>query len=128
MKSPPIVLSARDAAWQQANESRLRENAQRLVDSNETTFFTERWEGYYVAVTREGQRLVLWMMDAEAASTDWIQSVNGPARAAAPAEFIYAGNDSGPALAAFAASKSSLAGSAAAASPPCCTTTCRGQS
>ena len=75
MKSPPFVLSANDAAWQQANESRLRENAQSLVDSNETTFFTERWEGYYVAVTREGQRLVLWMMDAEAASTDWIQSV-----------------------------------------------------
>ena len=29
---------------------------------------------YYVAVTREGQRLVLWMLDTEVANTDWIQS------------------------------------------------------
>lgn len=62
-------------AWQQANEARLRASAQRWIDSGETTFFTEKWEDYYVAVTREGQRLVLWMMAAEAASTDWIQSV-----------------------------------------------------
>ncbi len=62
-------------AWQQANEARLRQSAQRWIDSNETTFYTEEWEDYYVAVTREGRRLVLWMMETDAASTDWIQSV-----------------------------------------------------
>ena len=75
MNSPSFVPSADDVAWQKANEARLHENAQRWLDSKETTLFTEEWEDYYVAVTREGQRLVLWMMDAKAASTDWIQSV-----------------------------------------------------
>ncbi len=60
--------------WQQANEARLLRNARRWAETRETTLFTEQWQGYYVAVTREGQRLVLWMLDAETANTDWIQS------------------------------------------------------
>lgn len=60
--------------WQQANEDRLRRNAQQWVRSRDTTLFTEEWEGYYVAVTREGSRLILWMLDADVANTDWIQS------------------------------------------------------
>lgn len=75
VNSSSFVLTANDRAWQQANEARLRENAQRWIYSKETTLYTEKWEGYYVAVTREGQRLVLWMMEDKAASTDWIQSV-----------------------------------------------------
>lgn len=63
-----------DDSWQQANVARLRRNAQRWAETPETTLFTESWEGYFVAVTREGQRLVLWMLDAEIANTDWIQS------------------------------------------------------
>lgn len=60
--------------WQRANEARLLQNANRWAGTPETTLFTERWQDYYVAVTREGQRLVLWMLDAETANTDWIQS------------------------------------------------------
>ncbi len=60
--------------WQQANEDRLQRNAQRWAESRETTLYTEEWGKYYVAVTREGQRLVLWMLDTESANTDWIQS------------------------------------------------------
>ena len=60
--------------WQQANEDRLQRNAQRWAGSRETTLYTEEWGKYYVAVTREGQRLVLWMLDTESANTDWIQS------------------------------------------------------
>lgn len=75
MISPSLDPSAKDAAWQQDNEARLRASAQRWIDRDETTLFTEEWEDYYVAVTREGRRLVLWMMEAKAASTDWIQSV-----------------------------------------------------
>ena len=74
MDSPSFRANTADQAWRQANEARLRANAQRWADSREITLFSERWEGYFVAVTREGQRLILWMMDAEAASTDWIQS------------------------------------------------------
>ena len=75
MNSPFSEENTADETWQQANEARLRENAQRWIDSRQTTLFSEKWEGYFVAVTREGQRLVLWMLDAEAANTDWIQSV-----------------------------------------------------
>ena len=60
--------------WQQANEARLIQNARRWAGTPESTLFTERWQDYYVAVTREGQRLVLWMLDAETANTDWLQS------------------------------------------------------
>jgi len=60
--------------WQQANEARLQRNAQRWAESRETTLYTEEWGRFYVAVTREGQRLVLWMLDTESANTDWIQS------------------------------------------------------
>lgn len=60
--------------WQRANEDRLQQNAQRWAESRETNLYTEEWGKYYVAVTREGQRLVLWMLDTEAANTDWIQS------------------------------------------------------
>ncbi len=66
--------STTDHSWQQANEARLRREAQRWVGSQETTLFTEEWGEYYVAVTREGQRLVLWMLDTEVDNTDWIQS------------------------------------------------------
>ncbi len=69
----PDRLHATDP-WQQANEARLIRNARRWAETSETTLFTEKWQGYYVAVTREGQRLVLWMLDAETANTDWIQS------------------------------------------------------
>lgn len=61
-------------SWQQANEARLRGVAQQWAASQETTLFTEEWGSYYVAVTREGRRLVLWMLDAAVANTDWIQS------------------------------------------------------
>ena len=74
MNSPILPDSTPDPSWQQANEARLRRNAQRWAQSRDTTLFTEDWEGYYVAVTREGSRLILWMMDAEVANTDWIQS------------------------------------------------------
>ena len=60
--------------WQRANEDRLHRNAQRWAESRETTLYTEEWGKYYVAVTREGHRLVLWMLDTEAVNTDWIQS------------------------------------------------------
>ncbi len=60
--------------WQQVNEARLLRNARRWAETRETTLFTEKWQSYYVAVTREGQRLVLWMLDTETANTDWIQS------------------------------------------------------
>lgn len=63
-----------DRSWQQANEARLRGVAQRWAASRETTLFSEEWGRYYVAVTREGRRLVLWMLDAAVANTDWIQS------------------------------------------------------
>ena len=74
MNSTPMRDFEPDVAWQQANEVRLRVNARRWAENRETTLYTESWEGYFVAVTREGQRLVLWMMDAEVANTDWIQS------------------------------------------------------
>lgn len=61
-------------SWQQANEARLRREALSWAESQETTLFSEQWGSYYVAVTREGPRLVLWMLDAEAPNTDWIQS------------------------------------------------------
>ncbi|MCZ0941103.1 MAG: fused MFS/spermidine synthase [Caldilineaceae bacterium] len=63
-----------DRLWQQANEARLRLDARRWAETQETTLFAEEWGEYFVAVTREGRRLVLWMLDAEAANTDWIQS------------------------------------------------------
>lgn len=66
--------NSRDEAWQKTNEARLRANAQRWADDPNSTLFTERWEGYFVAVTREGQRLVLWMLDVRVGNTDWIQS------------------------------------------------------
>ncbi len=62
------------ALWQRANEDRLQRNAQRWAESRETTLYSEEWGQYYVVVTREGQRLVLWMLDTKAANTDWIQS------------------------------------------------------
>ncbi len=74
MNSTPMRDIEPDVAWQQANETRLRDNAHRWAESRETTLYTESWEGYFVAVTRERQRLTLWMMDAEATNTDWIQS------------------------------------------------------
>lgn len=74
MNLPGPDESTPDHTWQQANEARLRREAQRWTDSRETTLFTEQWGSYYVAVTREGRRLVLWMLDAEVANTDWIQS------------------------------------------------------
>ena len=63
-----------EESWQQANEARLLGNAQRWMDCDADTLFMEEWDGYFVAVTREGQRLILWMLDTEAANTDWIQS------------------------------------------------------
>ena len=75
MDLPNFTENMADEAWQRANEARLRAMARSLAESKETTLFTERWEGFFVAVTREGQRLVLWMLDAEADNTDWIQSV-----------------------------------------------------
>ena len=74
MKEPGLSKNPLQNAWQQANEARLHENAQRWAESRETTLFTEEWGNYYVVVTREGQRLVLWMLDTESSNTDWIQS------------------------------------------------------
>ena len=75
MDEPDSAHDKPNRSWQQANEARLRGIAQRWAESQETTLFTEEWGSYYVAVTREGQRLVLWMLDAAVANTDWIQSV-----------------------------------------------------
>ena len=74
MNAPNLSKNTPDNTWRQANEARLRRNAQRWAESRETTLFTEQWGNYYVVVTREGRRLVLWMLDAEVANTDWIQS------------------------------------------------------
>ena len=74
MNAPSLSKNTPDNTWRQANEARLRRNAQRWAESRETTLFTEQWGNYYVVVTREGRRLVLWMLDAEVANTDWIQS------------------------------------------------------
>ena len=74
MNSPTLQDPTPDQSWQQANEARLRRNAQRWAASRDTTLFTEEWEDYYIAVTREGTRLILWMLDADVANTDWIQS------------------------------------------------------
>ena len=74
MNSPTSQDPTPDQSWQQANEARLRRNAQRWAASRDTTLFTEEWEDYYIAVTREGTRLILWMLDADVANTDWIQS------------------------------------------------------
>ena len=74
MNAPGLSNNTPDHIWQQANEARLQNNAQLWAESRETTLFTEEWEQYYVVVTREGQRLVLWMLDTESSNTDWIQS------------------------------------------------------
>ena len=74
MNAPGPTESTPLDIWQQANEDRLRRNAQLWIESRETTLYAEEWGKYYVAVTREGQRLVLWMLDSEASNTDWIQS------------------------------------------------------
>ena len=74
MDEPDSDHDMPDRSWQQANEARLRGVAQRWAASQETTLFAEEWGSYYVAVTREGRRLVLWMLDAAVANTDWIQS------------------------------------------------------
>ncbi len=74
MNAPGLSKNTPDNTWQQANEARLHNNARRWAESRETTIFTEEWGKYYVVVTREGHRLVLWMLDTEASNTDWIQS------------------------------------------------------
>lgn len=74
MDEPDPEHTKPDRSWQEANEARLRREARQWAESQETTLFTEEWGRYYVAVTREGRRLVLWMLDAEVANTDWIQS------------------------------------------------------
>ncbi len=74
MNAPGPTESKPVEIWQQANEDRLHRNADLWIDSRETTLYAEEWGKYYVAVTREGQRLVLWMLDTEASNTDWIQS------------------------------------------------------
>ena len=74
MDEPDSDHDKPNRSWQQANEARLRREAQQWAASQETTLFSEEWGRYYVAVTREGQRLVLWMLDAAVANTDWIQS------------------------------------------------------
>ncbi len=63
-----------EQAWQRANEARLHRNAQRWTDSEEETLFSEEWSGHFIVVTREAQHLTLWLMDSEAAQTDWVQS------------------------------------------------------
>ena len=74
MNSPTLQDSTPDRSWQQANEARMRRNALHWAESLDSTLLTEEWEDYYVAVTLEGTRLILWMLDAEVANTDWIQS------------------------------------------------------
>ena len=74
MNSSTLQNPTPDLSWQQANEARMRRNARHWAESLDSTLFTEEWEGYYVAVTLEGTRLILWMLDAEIANTDWIQS------------------------------------------------------
>lgn len=71
---PPARGETAEQAWQRANEQRLLANAQRWADSPEGTLFTEEWNGHFTVVTREGQRLSLWLMETDAANTDWIQS------------------------------------------------------
>lgn len=60
--------------WQQENEARLRARLQPVAAERGDTLFTEEWQDHYVVVTKEGDRLVMWMMDAGSPSTDWIQS------------------------------------------------------
>ena len=74
MNSPTLHDPTPDHSWQQANKARLRRNSLHWAESLDSTLFTEEWEGYYVAITLEGTRLILWMLDAEIANTDWIQS------------------------------------------------------
>ena len=74
MDEPDTDHRKPERSWQRANEARLRREAQQWAASQETTLYTEEWGSYYVAVTREGRRLILWMLDAAAVNTDWIQS------------------------------------------------------
>lgn len=70
---PPAEETA-EQAWQRANEARLRRNASQWADSEQETLFSEAWNGHAIVVTREAQRLLLWLLDLNAAKTDWIQS------------------------------------------------------
>ena len=62
-------------AWQASNRAALAARLDFARTAEDDTLFTEKWNGHFVAVTKEEGTLRLWLIDQQANDTDWVQSI-----------------------------------------------------
>lgn len=61
--------------WQETNRAALVARLEFARNAEDDTLFTEEWSDHFVAVTKEEETLRLWLIDQNAADTDWVQSI-----------------------------------------------------